>query len=348
MGRSSVQVSPPAAALVMLAFLPVAGCAGGDSAAREEGMIQRNAPPQAEYRQEEVWLETGVRLEGTLVVPAAAGKVPAVLIVAGSGPTDRDGNSPLLGGRNDSLRLLAEGLAGYGIASLRYDKRGVGGSKAPGVREADLSFDDFVADAAGWIRMLRADPRFSAVAVIGHSEGALVGMIAAGDAGSDAFVSIAGPGRPVQDTLLAQIGARMPSLLEQSSAIVARLREGREVQEVPAELQPLFRPSVQPFLISMFRRDPARELARLHVPVLIVAGGRDLQISVEEARLLAAARPGARLEVIEGMNHVLKEAPADVQGNMATYAEPGLPLAPGLLRTVGSFLSEALGQRRER
>ena len=122
-------------------------------------------------------------LYGTLALPQSRSRVPAVLIIAGSGPTDRDGNSPVFKGPNNSLKLLAEGLAAHGIASVRYDKRGIGetgkamqlaAEKTTTVlREEDLSFENFIDDAVRWGKQLRADRRFSSLTVIGHSEGSL-------------------------------------------------------------------------------------------------------------------------------------------------------------------------------
>lgn len=140
-----------------------------------------------------VTLETaGGAIHGSLLLLSDGGKAPAVLIVAGSGPTDRDGNSAMLPGRNDSLKLLAEALARAGFASVRYDKRGIGASKAAAKDESQLRFDTYVDDAAAWIAQMKADPRFASVAVIGHSEGALIGMLAAERAGASAYVSLAG------------------------------------------------------------------------------------------------------------------------------------------------------------
>ena len=149
-------------------------------------------------------------LRGTLELPAGRGPWPVVLLIAGSGPTDRNGNSPLLAGTNNSLKYLAQALAARGIASARYDKRGIAASNGFTIREADLRFDDYVNDAAAWLRALKADHRFTSVTVAGHSEGSLVGMLAAARAGADAFVSIAGAGRPIAEMLARAAGAPAP------------------------------------------------------------------------------------------------------------------------------------------
>jgi pimeloyl-ACP methyl ester carboxylesterase len=278
---------------------------------------------------------TGV-LHGTLLMPArAATAVPVVLIHAGSGPTDRDGNSPLLSGANNSLRLLAEGLATLGIASVRFDKRGIAASRAAGGREEDLRFDILIDDAAAWVRQLRADPRFSTITVVGHSEGSLIGMVAARRADADAFVSIAGTGRPAQDVLREQLGQQLsPTMMAGAARGLDALAAGRFADSTPPALESLFRRSVQPYLISWFRYDPSKEIAALTTPVLIVQGTTDLQVPVSDARLLAAAAPRGRLLLVDGMNHVLKLASGDRNAQMRSYSDPSLPVAPLLTAAI--------------
>jgi len=285
-------------------------------------------------------MDTGT-LYGTLTLPDHKGPVPLVLIIAGSGPTDRDGNSSLNSGKNNSLKMLAEGLTRQGVATVRYDKRGIAASAETGLEESKVTFDTFVDDAVAWIQDLKRDSRFSPIGVIGHSEGSLIGMVAARRAGVQAFVSIAGSGQPIYGTLLNQLKTRMPAVVEEAGSIINSLRQGKRVTQVSTELQSLFRPSVQPFLISMFRYDPAAEIGRLHIPVLIVNGSRDLQTDMTQAKLLASAMPDANLCIIDRMNHVLKDAPADQQGNIATYYNPKLPLANGLLKAVWNFLERS-------
>lgn len=282
------------------------------------------------------------RIAGSLLLPAAAGPVPIALIIAGSGPTDRDGNSSMIPGRNDSLRMLAQALARAGIASVRYDKRGIGGSAPAMQSESALRFETYIDDAAGWIARLREDPRFSTVAVIGHSEGSLIGMVAAGQAGADAFVSIAGIGTPLPALLRRQLTGKLPpALQDENERVLASLERGETVAQVSPLLAALYRPSVQPYLISQFRYLPAERIAALAVPVLIVQGTTDIQVGVEDAQVLKKAQPSARLEIVEGMNHVLKMVPAD-GAQLASYGDPALPLAPALVAGLTSFLHTAL------
>ncbi len=279
-------------------------------------------------------------LSGTLVLPAGSGRVPVALIVAGSGPTDRDGNSAMLPGKNDAYRMLADALAAQGIASVRYDKRGIAGSRAAGGREDDLRFGTLVHDAALWIAKLRNDFRFTTITVIGHSEGSLIGMLAARAGRADGFVSIAGPGRPAGDVIREQLRAQLanaPALLKASEAILASLEAGRTTAEVPAGLGALFRASVQPYMISWMAYAPAAELARVTVPRLIIQGTTDVQVPVTDAQALKAAAPAAELRVIDGMNHVLKTV-TDQARQPASYVDPTLPLAADLGPAVVAFV----------
>jgi fermentation-respiration switch protein FrsA (DUF1100 family) len=288
-------------------------------------------------------------LEGTLVFPTGEGPFPVALLISGSGPTDRDGNNAMLPGRNDGLRLLAEGLARGGIASLRYDKRGVGASAAAAPAEVEIRLETFIDDALAWFAWLKSDARCDRRAIIGHSEGSLIGMVAAQRGDAAAFVSLEGAGRTAQDTLMSQLSKQLPSpLLGEVQTVVDRLAKGQQVDPLPPALEQvpavaaLFRASVQPYLISWFKFDPATIIADLSLPVLVVQGSNDLQVSVTDARRLAGANPHARLAIIPGMNHVLKAAPADQAGNMATYSDPDLPLVAGLVTTLVTFLQGAL------
>lgn len=298
------------------------------------------AAPPAVRATDSVRLETATgTLHGTLELPAGARPVPVVLIIAGSGPTDRDGNSRLLPGPNNGLRQLAESLAARGIASVRYDKRGVGASAAAGRSEAELRFDHLVDDAAGWLRQLRADGRYSSVSVIGHSEGSLIGMLAAARAGADGAVSLAGSGRRASDLIRGQLlGQLPPALRERSDAILAGLEAGRTTDSVPPPLLVLYRPSVQPYLVSWFRHDPAEVVRSLAVPVLVAQGTHDIQVDTAEARRLVAARAGVELLLVPGMNHVLKLTPADRAAQLPAYSDPSLPVPGQLVEGIASFV----------
>lgn len=278
-------------------------------------------------------------LHGTLTLPAVEGRVPVVLLHAGSGPTDRNGNSAALPGRNDSLRMLADALARSGIASLRYDKRGVGASVLPGAREADLRLDNYIDDAAAWLRQLRADPRFDKIVMAGHSEGALIAMVACRQAQVDGCVLIAGAGSALDEILRAQLKPRLPAdLYAQNERILLALKRGEQVVDVPPALLALYRPSVQPYLISSLQVDPRAAVAALRMPVLIVQGTTDLQVSVADGQALSAAAPKAQLVIVPGMNHVLKLAGGELAQQLPSYSDQELPLAPALVEAVTAFV----------
>lgn len=279
----------------------------------------------------------GGTLHGSLMLPATAQPAPVVLLIAGSGPTDRDGNNPA-GGNNDSLRRLALGLAERGIASLRYDKRGVAASRAAAPREEQLSVEAYVADAVAWGQLLKSDPRFSQLILLGHSEGALIATLAAADSGADALVSLAGIAHPLGTVLRDQLQGRLPpALAAETEAVLDELEQGRMVAEVSPKLQVLLRPSVQPYLISLLRQRPAEAFARVPIPALIIQGSHDFQVDLEEALLLQQAKPEAQLLVIEGMNHMLRIVPADAPP-LASYNDPQLPLAGELLDGLARFI----------
>ena len=281
-------------------------------------------------------------LSGTLLLPAkATDKVPVVLIIAGSGPTDRDGNSRMLPGKNDAYKMLAEALAAQGIASLRYDKQKVGLSSST-LQETDIRFETFVDDAVGWVEKLRADARFSSVIVLGHSEGSLVGILTAQKTQPDGFVSISGVAKRASDVLRDQFRPQFPpDLMAASEAILSALEAGKTPETpVPPALGPIFRTSVQPYLISWFKYLPSEEFAKLKMPTLIIQGTTDIQVNVDEARGLRTAKPDSDLVLVSGMNHVLKIVGDDRSKQMASYSDPTLPIAPEVPRAIVAFMQK--------
>lgn len=294
---------------------------------------------QATVLQRPVTLTTdNGELFGSLLLPKSDSPVPVVLILSGSGPTDRDGNNPD-GGRNDSLKRLAWVLAKHNVASVRFDKRGVAASLAATPDERNLSVEAYVADAVAWGQKLKADPRFGPLILLGHSEGALIASLAAPKVDAAAVISLSGTARPIDQVLRRQLARSLPPpLMLRSNELLDNLKAGRTDDNVPAPLQVIFRPSVQPYLISLFRQDPAAAFAQLKMPALIVQGSNDIQVQVDDAKLLKAAKPDAELALIEGMNHVLRIVPNDVKRQLASYKDPNLPLAAELGTRVLEFI----------
>ena len=275
---------------------------------------------------------------GTLMTPfSVKGKIPVALIIAGSGPTDRDGNNAMM--KNNSLKQLAESLAVHGIASLRYDKRGIAESKQAGKSEADLRFDDYINDANDWIELLKQNAAFSKVIVIGHSEGSLIGMNAAKNA--EGFVSLAGAGYSADLILKNQLGAQGKQIQDMCFPILDSLKAGQLVANVNPMLNSLFRPSVQPYMISWFKHNPQVDIKQLKYPSLIIQGDNDLQISIDDSRQLSASSPKSKLVIIEKMNHILKIVDSgDKSVNVAAYSNPSLPIAIELTNAIVSYIQK--------
>ena len=283
-------------------------------------------------------------LPGTLTLPAkVSGKIPVALIVAGSGPTDRNGNSagPLRAQNNSNLyAILAWQLAERGIASVRYDKRILGDNLIK-VDLATTSIDDFVADVAAGAKALAADSRFSRVVLLGHSEGAEL-VLQAVNRGAPAagIVMAAGAGRPILVVLREQLSKQLPppEIVKWDSAFARYLR-GEEPGDVHQALRPMFLPQYRKFMHTWIKYDPAEEIARAKVPVLVVQGGRDLQVSEGDARALKAAQPAAMLVMIPAANHVFRAATSDDRmAQLRLYTDPKIPIVPELAPAIADWI----------
>jgi len=315
--------APTSIAPAMAAMLSLAGA--GDAVGQE---IEAPGPQGA--------------LHGTLLPPADGG--PLLLIIPGSGPTDRDGNNPL-GVRAAPYRLLAEALAARGIGSVRIDKRGMFAS-AGAVEDANaVTIADYAADVHNWTASLRAQTGATCIWLVGHSEGGLVALTAAQQPdGLCGLILLSTAGRPLGMVMREQLRANPANAptLDQALTAIDRL-EARETVEVSAlhpALQALFAPQVQPYLMDMLVRDPAALAARIARPMLIVQGDRDLQVTPADAQALHRAQPEATLAILPHVNHVLKSVASDERAaNMATYMDPDLPIAPDVVAAIADFLT---------
>lgn len=282
-------------------------------------------------------------LKGTLRTPALK-SAPVVLIIPGSGPTDRDGNNPA-GIKASTYRLLAEGLASRGVATLRIDKRGMFASAAATPDANAVTIADYVVDVRSWVAVLRKQTGAPCVWVLGHSEGGLVAMAAAKEqADVCGLVLVATAGRPMGEVLRDQLKANPANgpILGQALHAIDALEQGHRVDtgSMHPALQGLFSPAVQGFLISAFSYDPRRVLSDYSKPVLVLQGQRDIQVGEADARLLKQADPLANLVLLPNVNHVLKSVTSDDLGaNIATYSNPGLPLASGVVEAIADFLT---------
>jgi len=279
-------------------------------------------------------------LYGALLRPAEAGPAPAALLLAGSGASGRDGDEANTPEHAQTLKLLAEALADQGFASLRIDKRGVAASAKAAPQPQDLTVGDFVNDAAAWARFLRAQPGVRCVVIIGHSEGALVAALTAQKVKTCGVVSLSGSALDLGALIESQNGLahRSPALIAQIHLIIASLRAGKPVSDVPPQLAGVFGPQALTYSRSMINIDPVAELAKVKAPVLVIQGDNDLQVRVDDARALAAGHPGATLVIVPGMTHVLKIGPTTLAGNFGTYMNPKLPLAPAVVAAITDFM----------
>jgi len=300
-------------------------------------------PPPAAVESSYTVRNAGLELGGTLTTPrTATGRVPLVVIIAGSGPTDRNGNS-MLGIRPNSYAQLAWRLAERGIASLRYDKRALPGTKGT-VDIANLSLEDFAADARAAAESLAHDTRFSRVVLLGHSEGASLALIAArAGAPVSAVISVSGFGRPFGVVVREQLARQFDSaaLVRYDTAMAQYLR-GETPKDVPSNMALLFVPINQHFMKSLATFDPPAAIGAVRQPVLIVQGGQDLQVTVADAERLHSGRPDAQFVVIPQANHVLKRTTdTTLQGQMrTTYQDPTAPIMPEVVDAIAGWIAK--------
>ena len=277
----------------------------------------------------------GIRLHAVLNQPLLAENPPLAVIIAGSGPTDLNGNNPVM--QNNSLKFLSEKLIEQGVATLRFDKRGVGKSNYFDFEEKNLVIEHYAADVEALVRQFRKEG-FTDIFIIGHSEGSLIGLLAARNISINGFVSIAGAGSPADEILKKQLQPRLPAtFFTQVETIIDSLQQDFQVKNVPPQLNNLFRPSVQPYLISWFNYHPSVLAGKLNCPVLIIQGDKDIQIDKEETQKLANASNSQAL-IINDMNHVLKTIPGDMQENVASYSDPALPVNTELINAIVKFI----------
>jgi uncharacterized protein len=307
--------------------------------------VDDDTPPRPSISQEVELVAGADTIRGTLVVPTSDKPVPLVVFLSGSGPTDRNGNTLLIRGKNDCLRMLSDSLREEGIATLRYDKRGVGASQRAAKTESELRLTTYSDDAVLWARKYRHDARFSTMTFLGHSEGALIGTLAAKQEKPDGLVLFAGAGRPAHEVIHEQLKRSISAeLVQKSDAIADTLMMGKDVAVVPPMLMSLYRPSVQPYMKSWLGMDPAAELRDIKLPTMVIWGTSDIQVSRVDADLLASSRKGIRKLIIPNMNHVMKPTLEDPSAQIGAYSDSTIVLAPGLIEPLARFVK---GVKRE-
>jgi len=275
--------------------------------------------------------ENGAFLYGSFLRPLNKNNYSAVLILPEAG-ADRDGNESGKEIKPDTYRDLARALAAKGIASVRIDKRGVGASARAIAREDDLRFDVYVDDAVTWIKFLQAQPHVGCVAVFGHSESALVAALAAKKVKVCAIVEASGASRPFAAVMSSQLKTALDANrmtkddYDRAVKILDQLTAGKPVADPPAKLEPLFRPSVQPYLISWLNVSPVEAL-KTNTPVLILQGSSDLELTPDDPRKLSAAPKNVKVVMIAGGDHDLKVRPTSGAKDQARLLSPQVATA---------------------
>lgn len=282
--------------------------------------------------------ETQIRignLDAFLTTPPGVEKPLVALLIAGSGSTDHDGNGPKA--KPATLKKLAEQLAAQKIATLRYDKRGAGGWKPEFGKPEDFRFKDYVDDAVSLVKYLRESGKFSRVAVVGHSEGGLVAILAARQVQIDRLVLLVTAARRQGDLVKAQLEKRQipPDILDPIVKAIDNIMAGQTVDPPPRGFD--VPPSMQPSLASAFVLDPIDPLKSIDKPILIVGGGHDLQVARLDFIALEAAAPLAKTLWLPDMNHVLVDVNDDAD-NLAAYNQPERALDSTMINGVAAFL----------
>ena len=276
-------------------------------------------------------------IDGTLLIPNPEKEGVLAIIIADSGATDRNGNQPMM--KNNSLRFLAEDLYKHNIATFRYDKRIVKQMKKGKIAEKNIRFDDFISDAIAVIDFFKQDKRFSKIYIIGHSQGSLIGMVAAQE-GAGGFISIAGAGQEIDDVIVDQLADQAPGLKDNARTSFDDLRANGVAYNYSPGLSSIFRKEIQPFIFSWMQYNPQEEIKKLKIPVLIINGDKDNQVQISEAELLKAAKPDAAYKIIPNMNHIFKEVHGNELENSKTYNQYNLPVMPELITTIVDFIKK--------
>ena len=290
------------------------------------------------YVESELKIPTNsVDINGTLLNVSEVKKSPLVIIIPGSGPTDRNGNNAMM--KNNSLKFLAENLSSKNISTYRFDKS-VLSYNSENIEKLDsLSFEIFINEAKTVLGFFKTSNNYSKIIVAGHSQGSLVGLLASQNK-ADGFISLAGAGRSIDNILIEQISKQAPFLKEETERIIDQLKEGVIVEDYNELLKSLFNKKTQPFLMSWIKYNPQEQIKKLTIPILIINGSNDIQVATTEGELLHKSAQSSQLQIIENMNHLFKEIKGDINENMLSYNNPNLPVMEELINIITTFVNE--------
>jgi len=298
-------------------------------------MIQTGFSQRENFTEKELKINNAI--EGTLTIPVNDKAQSLVIFIQGSGPTDRDGNQAMM--KNDGIKKIAKALSQNGIASYRFDKR-IFKMQELKLEEKDLRFEDFSKDVKDILEYFKEQDKFENHIIAGHSEGSLVGILAAKE-NADAFISLAGAGEPIDSIIVTQVNKMAPQLGENARVAFDEIRANKKTTNYNPMLESIFRPSVQPYMYSWMKYDPSQEIKNLDIPVLIINGSEDIQVNVDQAEMLKSGKEDAKLVIIENMNHIFRQVDSkDRLINTKSYNEPDLPLHPELMPVLTEFIKE--------
>ncbi|MEW7280440.1 alpha/beta hydrolase [Aquimarina sp. 2201CG1-2-11] len=275
-------------------------------------------------------------IEGLLVTPYSDEKVPLVIFVMDAGAINRDGNDRM--SKNDTFKKLTYELAKQGIATYRYDKR-LFKIDGLGIKENEISLDHYIQDVVSILDYFNKNGNYKKIVVAGHGQGSLVGMVAAKDK-ANGFISIAGNAESVDQVIIEQIAKQAPGLDKSAFIAFKQLKEqGRATGYDPA-LESIFAYHLQPFMRSWIKYNPTDEIVKLKMPILIIFGGKDIQVDIGQGEKLKEVVPEAQSIFVKNMNHILKEIKGDRLENHKSYNEPFRKIIPEVITGIANFVNQ--------
>lgn len=309
-----------------------------------KGSFRLSPAPDDSYPGEKrIWVEAErERLPGTLLSPEAASAYPALLILlSGSGTSDRDGNNFSVPGRSDSLALLARALASRGITSFRYDKRGSGEAYSMAESGMSLSLDEHIGDAAKIIGDFIRSEQYSRIIVAGMNEGAWIGAAALNRLENeglfaDGLAAMDVSGERPADLLQSSLEALGLTLREEARAITQAILAEQPFPEPSAQLADFFAPQRTQWLKSWLAFDPAKEFAGVESALLFIYGEKDLHVTRQAFEKLLDARPQAAARIIPSMNYALKKVDSETE-NFDSFTNPQYPVPEALAELLAAF-----------
>lgn len=261
-----------------------------------------------------------------------------IIFIAGSGPTDKDGNNVEF--KNNSLKILSDSLNKHNISTLRFDKRGVGESFFTGLKEEEMSIDTLVDDVIYIKNFIQLIHKFKKVYILGHSEGSLLGILAINkDTSFSGLISIAGAGIPADSIINLQVSSQSEIVKSKVKDYLNTLKQGKMIPNVDFGYYALFRPSVQPYMISWIKYNPKIEISKINKPVLILQGKSDLQVDTSNAISLRKNAKNSQLHMFDNMNHIMKVV-NNQEENIKSYNDTSFNIHPKFAKTIVDFLYE--------